>query len=114
MTLVIDEFPSTPSPPASRPVDIRLAWKNVVPPKSRRLSIRRPPVRKDSAAYVSLSSYSLVKEPDRGTLSSGHVGLPPWWPRRREIRQERIFPQSAIERTEVNFGAACGSAALVW
>jgi hypothetical protein len=43
---------------------------NVGPPKSRLAPARRPDARKDSAAYVSLSSYSVVKEHDGETPSS--------------------------------------------
>jgi len=43
---------------------------NVGPPKSRLAPARRPDARKDSAAYVSLSSYSVVKQHDGETPSS--------------------------------------------
>jgi hypothetical protein len=74
-------------------------------------------IRKDSAAYVSLSSYSLVKEPDERPANRKTVVWLPTFAGNHashDIRRSE-FGKACIERTEGKPQSRLqGGAALVW
>ena len=70
-------------------------------------------LRKDSAAYVSLSSYSLVKEHDGADRSSGPVTFTPW-PTQTRHSPKRMRLWNCEQRRRGKSGVASGGAALVW
>ena len=87
---------------------------NVVPPKSLSTGLSEDaPVRKDSAVYVSLSSYSLVKQHDGDNPSFGHSGFPEPAMQARHS-PERIFSLADCKQREPRTVASpCGAAVLV-